>query len=416
MRLSKKTTVSVTDSESNIIGHMTYAARKLWNTCNYERHNYKDLGLDSFPNWYYQKKAFKDNIWFKNLPSQTAQEVCKILDKSWKSFFVLMKTGGIENPHPPKYKQENIPITYMQNGFRKDGDTVRLTISKTLKRYMLETYAIDADYIFLRSQCFSGIENIKQLKLYPPEHGRMDIIIVYEIPDVDPLPDNGKYLSIDIGIHNLMTCYSTKGISFILGRDYFSIARKYDKEIARVQAQWNQAQAAAGVKYPKSSKHIKELHSKKKHCLNDYLHKLTRWVADYCHENDIRTVVVGDITGIRSGNDMGTVINQKFHVLPYRRIRELLDYKLARYGIILVAQNEAYSSQCSPLSPVVSKEYAVKSNRVKRGLYKDGGHIWNADAVGAYNILRLYQQSEVPNGFVIPVLPTCYPHVVKVAV
>ena len=51
MRLSKKTTVSVTDSESNIIGHMTYAARKLWNTCNYERHNYKDLGLDSFPNW-----------------------------------------------------------------------------------------------------------------------------------------------------------------------------------------------------------------------------------------------------------------------------------------------------------------------------------------------------------------------------
>lgn len=54
----------------------------------------------------------------------------------------------------------------MQNGFRKDGDTVRLAISKALKRYMLEAYAIDADYIFLRSQCSSVIARIKQIKLY----------------------------------------------------------------------------------------------------------------------------------------------------------------------------------------------------------------------------------------------------------
>ena len=264
MKLSKKTTISMSPAESNIIGHMTYAARKLWNQCNYERHNYKALGRKNAPTRYSQKKDFKDNIRFKNLPSQTAQEVCKVLDKSWKSFYALKKSGGIKSPCPPRYKQENIPITYMQMGLRHDGDTLRLTISKAMKAFMLDAYGINVDYLYLRNRCFSDIENIKQVKLYPPERGKPDVIIVYEMPDVEMLPDNGKYLSIDIGVHNLMTCYCTEEPSFILGRNYFSIARKYDKEIARVQEQWSKARVAAGIKYPKSSKHISALHEKKK--------------------------------------------------------------------------------------------------------------------------------------------------------
>lgn len=416
MLLSKRTTVRINGVESNVIGHMTYAARKLWNSCNYERYNYKMLGMADAPTWYSQKKAFKDSLWFKSLPSQTAQEVCKVLDKSWKSFYALKKSGGIENPQPPRYKQDNIPITYMQNGIRKDADTVRLTISKALKEYMLTAYAIDADYLYLRNRCFKDIENIKQIKLYPPERCEVVVILVYEVPDVEILPDNGRYLSIDMGIHNLMTCYdSTSGKAFILGREYFSISRKYDKELTRVQSQWYQVQSDAGVKYPKSSKHIRALHEKKRNCLNDYLHKLTRWIADYCRDKDIHSVVIGDITGIRENNDMGHVTNQKLHSLPYKRIRELLSYKLAIYGITLIAQDEAYTSQCSPLSPVVSKDYATKANRIKRGLYKDGDHIWNADAVGAYNILRLYLQKKACYSS-IPVFQTDYPHIVKVAV
>lgn len=415
MKLSKKTTVQVNDTESNIIGHMCYAARKLWNTCNYERHNYKELGLENAPTWYSQKKDFKDTLWFKNLPSQTAQEVCKVLDKSWKSFYALKKSGGIENPKPPKYKQENLPITYMQNGMKKDGAVIRLSVPKNLKEYMKEAYDIDADFLYLKNSCFEDIENIKQLKLYPPENGEMDVIIVYEVTDAELMEDNGKYLSIDIGVHNMMTCYSTEGPSFILGRKYFSIARKYDKEIARVQSQWSEVQSQAGVKYPKSSKHIQALYEKKKNCLNDYLHKLTHWLTEYCIAHDIHTVVLGDLTGIREDNDKGNVTNQKFHALPYKRIHELLSYKLAMAGITLVAQDEAYSSQCSPLVPSVSKAYATKEKRVCRGLYKDGEKTWNADVVGAYNILRLYLHGK-EDSLYKPSLPVNYPHIIKVAV
>ena len=74
MLLSHRTSVKIRPEYSNIIGHMCYAASKLWNICNYERHHYKELGLEKYPDWYYQKKTHKGNLWYKQLPSQTAQE------------------------------------------------------------------------------------------------------------------------------------------------------------------------------------------------------------------------------------------------------------------------------------------------------------------------------------------------------
>ena len=47
----------------------------------------------------------------------------------------------------------------------------------------------------------------------------------------------------------------------------------------------------------------------------------------------------------------------------------------------------------------MSKEYATKKNRVKRGLFISNRVKYNADSVGAYNILRLYEQTikkEIP--------------------
>lgn len=162
MVLSKETTVILTNVEVNILGHMNYAAYKLWNLCNYERNNYRNFGLSEYPDWYYQKKAHKDSIWYRSLLSQTAQEVCKMLDKSWKSYFKLLKTGGIENPHPPRFKHNGIPVTYMQNGifYKQGSDKVRLTISKSLKAFMAKEYDIYEDDLFLENEIFRNIDSI----------------------------------------------------------------------------------------------------------------------------------------------------------------------------------------------------------------------------------------------------------------
>ena len=106
MLLSKETKIILNKEQSNILGHMCYAAYKLWNECNYERNNYKELDLAQYPDWYFQKKMHRNSMRYKSLPSQTAQEVCRLLDKSWKSYYTLLKTGGIKNPRPPRYKRD----------------------------------------------------------------------------------------------------------------------------------------------------------------------------------------------------------------------------------------------------------------------------------------------------------------------
>ena len=430
-----KTRIEISDAYANIIGHECYAASKLSNQMNYERRNWKELGLEEYPDWYYQKKVHKKDFWYKQLPSQTAQEVCKDTEKSYKSYFRLKETGGVENPGLPRFKQEPIAIKYMQNGihYEKGSDEVRLTIASSLKKFMKKEYGIDSEFIYLKNQGFREINgNIKQIMIYPPKDNVIEVIINYEIGDVEIKEDNGRYLSIDPGIHNPVTGYnSATGETFIAGREYASISRYHEKEIGNTKSQWMSIQSAKGVKYPKAtSEHIRRMYAVRNNQLNDYLHKLTRNLVNYCIDNDINTMVIGNLKHIRentlkkekSGTEGATISgnelrrqHQNLHSFPFDRLYDLLEYKCAKAGIRFVKQNEMYSSQCSPLSPAVSKKYAAKDNRKVRGMYIDGCNSWNADVVGAFNILRLYLKSKKKN-MVLDPMSIHTPYIRKVAV
>ncbi|WP_242981987.1 hypothetical protein [Blautia obeum] len=63
----------------------------------------------------------------------------------------------------------------------------------------------------------------------------------------------------------------------------------------------------------------------------------------------------------------------------------------------------------------MGKRYAEPSNRKERGLNRDGNRVYNADAVGAYNILRKYHPvSGVKKELSVTGLKT--PEIIKVAV
>ncbi len=77
---------------------------------------------------------------------------------------------------------------------------------------------------------------------------------------------------------------------------------------------------------------------------------------------------------------------------------EKLSYKLGSHSIELVVTNESYTSQASFVdddkmpkryNPNAKKKPTFSGKRIKRGLYKSNdGTLLNADANGAYNILR----------------------------
>ncbi len=81
----------------------------------------KKLGMEKYPDWYYQKKAHKEDLWYKQLPSQTAQEVCKLLDKAWKSFYALKRSGGIEIPDRRGLNRKVSPLPICRWGLCMNG-------------------------------------------------------------------------------------------------------------------------------------------------------------------------------------------------------------------------------------------------------------------------------------------------------
>ncbi len=392
--LTKKIDYNPTKTEEVILGLLSFASAKLWNIGNYEKHHYKELGFEEYPNWYDQKKRLKTEFWYKNLPSQTAQEVLNMLEKSWKSFFKLKETGGVKNPNPPRYKKTN-NFKYLNNGFKSDGDCIRFSLPKALKIHLKDRYQIEDNYLTLKIKGFSALDlKVKEIEFKPLKYGKYQLNITHEVESQVIRENNDHYLSIDPGVNNMMTCYDNfTGKSFIIsGGEWLSINRYFDKTIGHYQSISDAQQSAKGIKYPKKSKRVLSLYEKRAKQIHHLLHSGTKEIVDYCVAHNISKVIMGDITNIRKDNNHGRVKNQTFHKFPYAKIYSLLDYKLKLKGVEFIKQKEAYSSQCSPLTPAVSKKYAQKQNRKKRGLYKDGENIFNADSVGAFNIMRLYFQ------------------------
>ncbi|MEI3437256.1 MAG: hypothetical protein V8Q83_03455 [Blautia sp.] len=115
------------------------------------------------PDWYYQKRAHKGDLWYRQLPSQTVQETGKQLDKAWNSFHVLKKTGGIRNTQMLCFQQDTRTVTYMQMGIwhEKGSDELLLSLPKDLKSHLEETYGIDEKFLYLKKKIFKEMVSYK---------------------------------------------------------------------------------------------------------------------------------------------------------------------------------------------------------------------------------------------------------------
>lgn len=335
----------------------------------------------------------KNNFWFKNLPSQSAQEVLKQLDESWKSFYKLKETGGIENTKPPRCKHSSFNIRYLNKGFVVKGNTIRLSISKSLKAYLKEKYNITDKFLILKMPHNIKIEGTAKIVEFIPQKNRKkySVNIILERSNITLKEYSGIYMSLDLGINNLVTGYISNGKAFaISGRQLLSINRYFDKKVAYYQAISDAQQSSLGIKYPKKSKRIKKLYEKRAKQVNHVLHTTAKKIIEIAEKYNVYKIIIGDIKNIRKDKNLGKVNNQKFHKWPYKKLTDKVVYKAEDKGILIEWQEESYTSQCSPYAKEVSKEYAVKPNRKYRGLYKECRNIYNADCVGAYNILKKY--------------------------
>ena len=122
----------------------------------------------------------------------------------------------------------------------------------------------------------------------------------------------------------------------------------------------------------------------------DFWHKTSRWIVDYCVQNNIDTVVCGKNKNWKQKSDMGKKNNQKFINIAHATGIFKISYKCQNAGIKFIEIEESYTSGTSFIDgEMPEKKFYDKSRRVYRGLFKaDTGEYINADVNGAYQIMK----------------------------
>ncbi|AFN05032.1 hypothetical protein PFC_10565 [Pyrococcus furiosus COM1] len=295
----------------------------------------------------------KDSEPYKLLPSQVAQQTMKIVERNFRSFFHVLKErkkGNYNRPvRPPKYLPKNghFILIFPYQSFRVKEDRIILTLGKNFA----EKYGVKHLEIPLPKNVKG--HRIKEIRILPRYNALwFEVEYVYEVLPEERDLDRSKYLAIDLGLDNFATCVSTTGTAFIIeGRGLKSFNRWWNKEKAKLQSQYDKQ----GVKF---GKRMVWLLKKRKNVVNDFMNKAVSYIVNYCLENGIGNVVIGELKGVKQNTDLGRRNNQNFHYIPYGLFKQKLKAKCERYGINYIEVDEAYTSKVDALTlePIEKRE------------------------------------------------------------
>lgn len=219
------------------------------------------------------------------------------------------------------------------------------------------------------------------------------IEIVYEIEVPEMQLESKNIASIDLGLNNLVTITNNIGLVPIVinGKIIKSVNQYYNKNLAKLKS------IAETSNAKKTTKRIQRLTLKRNNKMKDLMHKSSKYIINYCIENNIDTLVIGNNKSWKQEINIGKVNNQKFVQIPYTILISQLQYKGLKFGIKIIVLEESYTSKASFLDndfiPIYKSNNQTKYNfsgkRIKRGLYRsENGTLINADVNGSYNILR----------------------------
>jgi len=324
---------------------------------------------------------------FKDLGSNSSQQTLKVLDKNWKSFYEGIKDWS---KHPEKYLGRPKLPKY------KDKEKGR----KELILTNVQSKIIDG-YIFFSFNPLKSLNNKYKTNVnkklmqtrFIPRGNTYVMEIVYEIDIPEQIQHNKNIIGIDIGLDNLATIGNNIGLQpFIInGKTLKSMNQYYNKAKSKLQSDLK-------LKHDKNwSNKLQQLTNKRNNKINDYIHKASKYIIDWCIENKIDTVIVGKNINWKQESNLSKKVNQKFVGIPHDLFIQKTKYKCENVGINFIETEESYTSGTSFLDgEIPCKENYNISRRIKRGLFKsNGGEIINADLNGAYQIIK----KVFPNAF-----------------
>ncbi|MYD61954.1 MAG: IS200/IS605 family element transposase accessory protein TnpB [Gemmatimonadetes bacterium] len=198
------------------------------------------------------------------------------------------------------------------------------------------------------------------------------------VVEVDVSDKSGEAtVGVDIGEDWLIAADFCDGSQYLVcGRMLKSTRRYWQKVRAKVKP--------PSQDRPKMSRRYRQIARKEARQITHALHIASRRFVDAYADKGVGTIILGDLTGIRSSIAYGKRMNQRLHAWPYARLSAMIEYKAALLGIKVKVVSEKYTSQTCPQCNI-----RKKSNRKHRGWYScHCGFEGQADLVGAFNIHR----------------------------
>jgi putative transposase len=389
---TQKNKLYLSKEDKHIINMLSYHSAKLYNSCLYIIKDYYDNNNSYLP-YGKQYHEVKLNEHYNTLITDSSQQIHRIVDRNFKSFFSLLnlkQKGKYSSPvNIPKYlkKEQKYSIFIAGRSARIKGNKVYVGLTKKFR----DLYNINKKDIIFNLPPNIKITKLQQLQIKPLYNGKeYEILFCYEKPnDIKKLNKN-NIIGIDCGLDNLMTTYDNinKKSIIIDGKKIKSYNHYFNKKKAKLQSIYSQND----IKHKQTNKLIK-LTENKKNYINNYLNQSVNKIVKYCLKSNIGTLVIGDFKDIKQEINLGKKNNQNFVSIPHGILKRKLEMKCSFYGIDYILQEESYTSKTSSLDlePIKKHEQYV-GKRVKRGLFQTANNIKiNADTNGACNIIRKYK-------------------------
>jgi putative transposase len=393
MILTQKYKLKLSDEDRFIVDKLSYHSARLYNTCVYNIRQYY-FDNNSYLNYTDQYHLIKDDINYKLLITDSAQQTHRLVDRNFKSFFSLLKLKNkgkySDRVNIPSYlgKEDGWSVLVAGRSARVKNDKIYMGLSKKFR----EEYNINKrDIIFNLPKNLHNLTKLQQIQIKPIYGGKeYELIITYKKEEDIKNLNKDNILGLDCGLDNLLTSYDVKNkSSFIInGKPLKSINRFYNKQKGKLQSEYERNKLE-----DKNTKRFIKLSEYRKNYINNYFNQTVNRIVKYCINNDIGTIVIGDFKGIKDSINMGKKNNQNFVSIPFGILKRKLEAKCEYYGIAYVLQEESYTSKCSSLDlESIKKHEEYKGKRIKRGLYKaNNGELINSDVNGACNIIRKYK-------------------------
>ena len=324
----------------------------------------------------FSTKPCKENqIDFRSLPCSVSQQVVGQVFSSIRGWMRLKKDfeknpGKYNNhkPHLPSYKKrkkQNIVVFTTNVCKIKDDGFIHFV------RNIIEPIKTKVKK-----------EELKQVRIVPQATCYV-VEVIYEREEQNLDLDQNNVLSIDLGLNNLCTGISNVGITpFIVnGRIMKSFNQWYNKLRAKLMS-------FIGDKG--TSNRLRMLNNYRNFWIEDKIHKISRYVINYCADHNIGSIVIGLNKGWKNGIELGKKTNQKFVEIPFFKLIDKITYKGKLVGIKVETHEESYTSKVDHLAFEEMKHQEIYlGKRKKRGLFQSSvGKLLNADINGAIGIGR----------------------------